>query len=520
VVPVPKRAENRSGVLQWVIVLGVGALVVTVVLALNLIPRLSDGQKVLNGARPAFTNERLAADVAGINIISQDVNMANPIMEPSGGGAAEVPALVAYAAKQLHTTPAAAAAAIKKSFPHTFALLNAIPLSAVSAEIPKLIAFLSTTLKLPPAQVLAALKTNFPALYESITNLPTVTSGWDYIQNIGGLTRFDGTPVRTVPQLRDYFKADLIPAVAAQQKNFESLDGTSSVNWIAPLLLIVGIVVMLFAAVMIVLNYRGAVSRSQSVAAAAVVPVVGVVVVVLVLALSLIPRTSNGQKLLSGLKPAFSTQRVHGDRAGVTMVSAIVNTEDPIMTPSGGAAGEVPKLVAFVAGKTGLTPAQVLAALQKNFPHTTALLEAIPLSSVTAELTKVVQLLGPGVVTAVPALAGTVLNAPYVVNGWNAVPGTSALTTRFDGSPIRTVPQVRDYFSGDVIPVLESQRSNYDTLTNTSRINFIGPLVLIVGIIVIIYGLLMVMLARGLEPRRRRSPTAQGQTAPAAAPSD
>ena len=56
------------------------------------------------------------------------------------------------------------------------------------------------------------------------------------------------------------------------------------------------------------------------------------------------------------------------------------------MTPQGGAAAEVPKLIAFVSQKTGLSQAAVVAALQKNFPHTTALLETIPLSSVTAEL--------------------------------------------------------------------------------------------------------------------------------------
>jgi hypothetical protein len=512
VIAVSDPGENRSGVLQWVIVLGVGALVVTVVVALKLIPRLSDGQKVLNGAKPAFTNERLASDVAGINIISRNVDMANPIMTPSGGGAAEVPALVGYAAKQLKVTPAQALAAIKKDFPHTYALLNAIPLSSVSAELPKLVAFLSKTLKLPPAQVLAALNSNFPALAQAINNLPTVTSGWNNIQHIDGLTRFNGAPVRTVPQLRDYFKDDLIPAVAAQQKNFESLDGTSSVNWIAPLLLIVGIIVIVFAGVMIARNWRGASSPGEGLAAGTVVAVVGVVVVALVLVLALIPRVSNGQKLLDGLKPAFTAQRVHGDRAGVTMVSAIVNTENPIMTPSGGAAAEVPKLVAFVAGKTGLTDAQVVNALQTNFPHTTALLLALPLTSVTAELTKVVQLLGPGVVTAVPQLAQTVIDAPYVTGGWNNVPGTSAATTRFNGTPIKTVPQVRDYFSADVIPVLESQRANYDYLTSTSKINFIGWLVLIVGVIVIAYGLLMIELAR-----RRRPPGARA-TAPAATP--
>src|ERR1700722_3683115 len=102
-----RAGENRSAVLQWVIVAGGGGLVVAVVLGLGLISRLNSGQDVLNQAKPAFTSERLATDVAGIDIISQDVNMANPIVTARGGGAAEVPALVAYAAKQLHTTPAA-----------------------------------------------------------------------------------------------------------------------------------------------------------------------------------------------------------------------------------------------------------------------------------------------------------------------------------------------------------------------------------------------------------------------------
>jgi hypothetical protein len=508
---VSNAGENRSGVLQWVIVLGVGALVVTVVLALKLIPRLSDGQKVLNGARPAFTSERLAADTAGINIISHDVDMADPIVTARGGGAAEIPAVVAYVARTQHVSSTQALALMKKDFPHTTALLGAVPLSSVTAELPKLVAFLSTTLKLPPAQVLAALKANFPALAQAIANLPRVTTGWNNIQHIGGLTRFDGTPVRTVPQLRDYFKQDLIPAVAAQQSNFQSLDGTSSVDWIAPLLLIVGGVVMLFAGVMIIRNRRGD-SSTEALAVAVVVPVVGVVVVALVVVLALIPRTSNGQKLLDGLKPAFAAQRVRGDRAGIRMVSAIVNTEDPIMTAAGGASAEVPKLIAFVSGKTGLSQAQVLTALQTNFPHTTALLQAIPLTAVSAELPRLTAFLAPAV-PAVPRLAQTITAAPLVTAGWNSVPGAAG-ATRFNGAPITTVPQVRTYFSADVIPVLERQRHNYVNLTSTSRINFIGPLVLAVGVIVIAFGLLMVMLAR---PPRPRSETRTARAGPEAA---
>jgi hypothetical protein len=235
------------------------------------------------------------------------------------------------------------------------------------------------------------------------------------------------------------------------------------------------------------------------------------VVVGLVLALSLIPRTSNGQKLLAGLAPAFTAQRVAGDRAGVNYVGTIIKTEDPIMTPAGGAAAEVPKLIAFVSSKTGLTQAQVLAALQKNFPAVTDLLKALPLSAVGSEIPAIVKLLGPGVVKAVPILSQTIVNTPPVTNGWNNVPGLTGSTT-FSGKPIKTAPDVQNYFSSDVIPVLEDQQHNFAKLTSTSNIGFIGPVVLIIGIVVIIYGLLMVALAVGLpSTARSRPPT----TAPA-----
>ena len=251
--------------------------------------------------------------------------------------------------------------------------------------------------------------------------------------------------------------------------------------------------------------------------------VVGVGVVALVLVLSLVPRVSNGQKLLDALRPANTAARVQGDRAGITMVSAIVDTEDPIMTPQGGAAAEVPKLIAFVSQKTGLSQAQVVAALQKNFPHTTALLQTIPLSSVTAELPGLLaflektlhvsqaQLLA-ALRTSFPGLAQAITNLPTVTSGWNNVQNIDG-ATRFDGTPVKTVPDVRTYFSSDVIPVLETQRGNYENLVSISTIDFIGPLVLIVGIIVIVYGVLMLVLARRLPPgpgkaRPRASPAA------------
>ena len=504
------KSGSRSGVLQWVVVLVVGVLVVTVVLGLQLIPRLNDGQKVLDAAKPAFASERLTGARAGINIISKDVDMADPIVNSQGGAAAEVPKLIAFVSQKTGLSQAAVLAALQKNFPHTLALLQTIPLSSVTTELPGLLAFLEKALHASQAQLLAALQANFPRLAQAITNLPAVTGGWDNIQSIGGLTRFDGAPVQTVPQFRTYVSADLIPVLETQQGNFDSLDGTSSVNWIAPLLLIVGLVVILFAAVMIALNLRGPVSRGRAMAGASVVLVVGLGVVALVLVLSLVPRVGNGQKLLDALRPANVAARVHGDRAGINMVSAIVNTEDPIMTPQGGAAAEVPKLVAFVSQKTGLSQAAVLAALQKNFPHTLALLQTIPLSSVTTELPGLLAFLEKALHASqaqllaalqanFPRLAQAITNLPAVTSGWDNIPSIDG-ATRFDGTPIKTVPDVRTYFGSDVIPVLETQAGNYEKLVSISTINFIGPLVLIVGIIVIIYGLLMLLLAWRLAP--------------------
>ena len=159
-----------------------------------------------------------------------------------------------------------------------------------------------------------------------------------------------------------------------------------------------------------------------------------------------------------------------------------------------------------------------------NFPHTTALLQAIPLSSVTAELRGLLtflettlkvsqaQLLS-ALTSSFPGLAQSITNLPALTGGWNQIQGIDG-ATRFDGTPIKTVPDVRTYFGSDVIPVLETQTGNYHKLMETSTIDFIGPLVLIVGIIVIIYGLLMLLLARRLEPGTSRAP----KLSPAASP--
>ena len=250
------KSGSRSGVLQWVVVLVVGVLVVTVVLGLNLIPRLNAGQKVLNAAKPAFATERLTGARAGIDIISKNVDVADPIMTAQGAAVVEVPKLIAFVSQKTGLSQAAVVAALQKNFPHTTALLETIPLSSVTSELPGLLAFLEKTLKVSQVQLLAAMKANFPGLTQAITNLPTVTGGWDQIQNIDGATRFDGTPVKTVPDVRTYFGSDVIPVLETQSGNYHKLVATSTIDFIGPLVLIVGIIVIIYGLLMLLLARR------------------------------------------------------------------------------------------------------------------------------------------------------------------------------------------------------------------------------------------------------------------------
>ena len=136
-------------------------------------------------------------------------------------------------------------------------------LEDVSAELPGLVAFLSKTLGLSKAEVAAALADNFPRLNQSIVALPTVTSGWQNVPGTEGLTRFDGTPVRSVPHVRDYFAGDVIPVLERQQKNFTRLEATwPKVNVFPPLLSTIGVIVIVFGLLMALLwRPRGPLTR-------------------------------------------------------------------------------------------------------------------------------------------------------------------------------------------------------------------------------------------------------------------
>lgn len=491
----------------WGVVAAVGLLVLVIVFALGLFPRLTAGQDLIDNAAPAFQKQRVQGTQAGIDVISDDVNFADPVVNDRGSAAGEVPKLIAYVSSATGLSEPQVLAALQQQAPKTTTLLQAIPLSDVSKELPGLLQFLATTLKLSPDELGAALEENFPALAQTIANLPKVTSQWDAVPGTENFTNFDDKPVTTVPAVRDYFADDLIPVVTSQASNFRDLDSKGGIGFIPALLTVLGAIVLIFGLVMMRLAGSGNLAAGTASLAWWVVAAVGLVVIILVFGLGLFPRLSGGDDLLNDAAPAYQSQRVDGAVAGINEVSTIVDFEDPVMTESGGAAAEVPKLVAFVSQQTGLSPPDVLAALQKQAPKTTNLLMSIPLSDVSKELPglikflattihstpdKVVQSLG-----AFPGLAAVITNLPKTTSAWDQLPNAEGFTN-FAGDPVKSVPDVRTYYATDTIPkVLVDNEQNFKDLDDPwPPVNVFPPLLLIVGIIVLIYGTLMALKAR------------------------
>jgi hypothetical protein len=497
---------RQIGTLAWGVVALVAVLVLGLVFGLSLYPRLDAGQRAVDGLHPAFAPARVAGDVNAISMVSTTVDAADPIVNDRGGAAAEVPKLVAFVSARTGLPQSAVLSTLKTNFPYTTNLLTSLPLSAVNAELPGLLAFLGTVLGASPAEVQALLKAQFPALTQVITALPAVTNGWDRVPGTEKLTRFDGSPVRSVPQVRDYFGTDVIPAVAKNETNFQRVDTYwPPVRGIPVLLTVIGLLVLLFALVMMARTARGRVRGREAMITSTAVLLIGVVVLGLVFGLRLYPRLDGGAALIETSQPIFTQDRVTGDVAAIKMVSSVVDVADPIMTADGAAAPEVAKLVGAVSAKTKLPAPAVVGTLQTKFPHVTSLLLALPLSKATAEFPKLLTFLSTtlkvspadlqtALSTHFPKLTQVITDLPAVTKGWNAVPGTQDLT-RFDGKPVRTVPQIRDYFAGDVIPAIAATRADFDTLATTApALNVFPPLLTMIGILVIIYGIVLIPL--------------------------
>ena len=152
--------------------------------------------------------------------------------------------------------PADVLAAVETNFPHVYHLLLALPLDAVSAEIPGLLNFVADNSEVGDANaVLEAVAATTPRLAQSITNLLVVTGGFREVPGFAGLTRFDGTPVRSIPELTDYFKDDVAAGVRAVAADYRTLDTTAPpVDMFPPLLLVVGILVIIYGGAMLMLT--------------------------------------------------------------------------------------------------------------------------------------------------------------------------------------------------------------------------------------------------------------------------
>ncbi len=508
----------------WAVVTGVGVLVILIVLALQLIPRLDSGQQVLDDVGPAFADNRVAGHEGAITIVSQITDLADPIATESGTAASEVPKLIRFVAGQTGLSGAEVLAALDENAPNTTALLQAIPLSDVTKELPGLLEFLGTTLELSPQELMTLLRTDFPNLTQSVTALPIVTDGWDKVPGTEGLTRFDGTQITDVPSVRDYFAQDVVPVVARQRENLQDLDGKGGVGYVPYLLLAIGGLVTFFGGMMLWSIRSGPMSAGEGMAMWGVVTGGGLVVLVLVLGLSLFGRLGGGQELLDDAKPIFTDERVAGERAGIDMVSSIVDLGDPLATAEGGAGIDVAKLVLAVTNKTGLTVPEAVAALEEAAPKTTALLQALPLSAVADELPGLVAFLAKTLklseaeVTATigkefPGLAQVIATVGPVTGGWNEVPDLNGLT-RFDGSPVTTVPDVRAYFSTDVVGAVETRREEFQKLESTfPPVDVYAYLLFAIGLIVTALGATMVFVSRATGAR-----AASTATPPRAAP--
>ncbi|SBS79677.1 conserved membrane hypothetical protein [uncultured Mycobacterium sp.] len=232
------------------------------------------------------------------------------------------------------------------------------------------------------------------------------------------------------------------------------------------------------------------------------VTLVGVIVIILVITWQLFPRLFAAQGLVNDLNPAFTVERVHGDRGGIEMVSAATDTGDAMMHADG-AAGEVPRLIDLVAARTGNSRLDAEAVLRNNFPAINGFLTSLPLPEVSAELPKLVHYLGtvlqmtPDQVnqmlqTDYPKIYQVIVNLPQLTDGWDAIPGTEKLI-RFDGTPVHTMPQLRTYLSKEVVAPVERQQENFRPLGVRGGVAFLAPLLLALGIAVIIFGSVMMM---------------------------
>jgi hypothetical protein len=495
----------------WLGVAAVGVVMLALVLGMRLLPRLSAGQEVIDAAKPAMTDRAVAGEVAGATLLSRYVDLAGPLVTAKGGAARELPSLVRTIRRRTGMSSRRARALLRREAPHTDALLRALPFSGVARERGRLTQMLSSTLNITPDDLQDQLARSFPRLYQTLAELPSVTGGWRDVPGIEDLTRFDGTAVKTVPELRDYLRDDVIGMLAEEKDHFQALAGSGGIGYIPYLLLIVGIVAIAFG----LSQARRAASHPPGRVAWGLVVALGVLIVAIVGALHYSSRLDGADTMTRRFEPAFDAQRVAGDRAGIDLLVQVVQFGDPIATATGGAADEVPKLVAYVSSQAGLSQRQVRRRLRRAAPRTTALLDAIPLSAVAHEVPHLLAVLSRRMRIGhdrlvrtlrrrAPGLTRSLLAVGPLTTGWNAIPGTEGLESFDASTPVRSLPDFVDYLDKDVVPVFETQQQHFRTLSDASpRLGVLPEALLVMGVLVALYGAAMVLLMTRSRRRRR-----------------
>ncbi|MDQ3723668.1 MAG: hypothetical protein M3376_11555, partial [Actinomycetota bacterium] len=335
----------------WFGVALAGLVVVALVVALMLIPRLGAGQRVIDAAEPAFTDARVEGTRAGVFTVSQYVDVLDPLLTKRGGASEEVPMLIGYLQRKLGLSTEQVRRILRREAPHTEALTRALPLDGVAAEIPRLTAYLAVIMGMPEEELAAILERDFPRISQSLTALSNTSEAWYDVPGIDGLTRLSaGKPVRTVPGLRKYLRDDVVPLTVAHREDFQSLAGRGGIGYIPLMLLALGVGLLAFGVLGVKRSTREAPPGKLS---WSVVIAVGVLLLVVVVGGQYFPRLGGAQETITDFEPIFAQERVRGAANGVDTIHDAIAFGDPVMTPLGGAAREAPRLHRFVAQRTG-----------------------------------------------------------------------------------------------------------------------------------------------------------------------
>ena len=119
----------------WVGVALAGLVIIALVFGLALIPRLGAGQRVIDAATPAFADTRIEGTQAGLNTISQYVDVVDPLLTRRGGGLRDAEALIVLMRRKLGVSTEQVRKILRREAPRTEALTRALPLAAIADEV-------------------------------------------------------------------------------------------------------------------------------------------------------------------------------------------------------------------------------------------------------------------------------------------------------------------------------------------------------------------------------------------------